>query len=44
MQAYHAGGTMRTAVSVPSALGVVELVARGLGISVISSLREQDPG
>jgi DNA-binding transcriptional LysR family regulator len=45
MQAYRGGGTLRAAVSVPSAVGVVGLVARGLGISVLPQalLHRADP-
>ena len=35
MQASRAGAALRTAVSVPSVEGVVELVARGFGVSVL---------
>ncbi|MES2939355.1 MAG: LysR family transcriptional regulator [Pseudomonadota bacterium] len=35
MQALRAGGALRIAVGVPTAAGVVDLVARGFGISVL---------
>jgi DNA-binding transcriptional LysR family regulator len=35
IRAHRAGGTLKTTVSVPSAAGVIELVERGRGVSVL---------
>lgn len=46
MQAGRAGAALKTVASVPSAAGVVELVAQGIGVSVLplALLARLDPG
>lgn len=46
MRAYQAGATLKVKVSVPSVEGVLELVARGFGVSVVplALLRHLDTG